>query len=112
MKPTENRRLCKASCCNGQKEITGPFSLHEAQAVLDSMGCPVGYFGNDQELVQKFGLEVWCLCLATLTLRGWHIPAKYAPSDSRDGTSQSGGNWLKDRGEVPGLTRYDGMVLK
>jgi hypothetical protein len=53
----DNPRYCHASCCNGETEIRGQWSEHEAQSLLDAKGFPSGFFGKNHSAILAFGVE-------------------------------------------------------
>jgi len=85
-----SQKRCVASCCPEGSDIPAVWAEHDAQLWLDKSGYRHGRFGADHAGLLRSIVDLYHTCLA----------------------SQSGGNWLKDRGEIPRLQRYDGMILR
>jgi Protein of unknown function (DUF3102) len=52
-----NPRQCRASCCPDGSDTSGPWNVHDAQAMLDQKGFRYGHFGKDHMAVLDFGVE-------------------------------------------------------
>jgi len=84
------QKRCTASCCPQGATIPAVWAEHDAQAWLDRAGYRHGHFGADHPGLLRFLVDFYHTHLA----------------------SQLGRNWQKDRGEIPRLQRYDGIVLR